>query len=88
MTATMEQATKTEVVDRTTIEAEPDTDAAGENVLLPSHGGFDLGDMDLAAGDASSSSTPNPNNNPAPAGAGWCDRAYMCIEVMMYQVRS
>ena len=65
----MEQATRSEVTDRTQIEAEVETDATGENVLIKDMGhGFDLTDMDVSAGDASSSGAA-ASSTPAAAGS-------------------
>ena len=59
MTASMEQAATTMVSDRTTVDAEVNLDASGENVLLRDDAHrFDFGSFDaMEPGDAASSST-------------------------------
>ena len=66
----MEQAHRTEITDRTTVEAEVDMDATGENVLIRDEmHGFDFEDMSVAPGSSGASSSNAPPANPgAPSG--------------------
>ncbi|CAE7893247.1 unnamed protein product [Symbiodinium necroappetens] len=70
-TASMEQAHRTEITDRMTMEAEPDMDEKGENVLIRDDcHGFNLSDFDIGAG-ASASGAGSSSDNPGMlAGSG------------------
>ena len=62
----MEQAHKSEIIDKTTAEAEVDMDASGENLVLKDAGlTFDLGDFSCGLPAGSGSSTA------ASATGGW-----------------
>ena len=60
-TASMEQAHRTEVIDRTSMEAEADMDANGENILIRDglHS-FDLDEFSCGVPSGASSSTGTP----------------------------
>ena len=59
-TASMEQAHRTELIDRTSMEADADMDASGENILIRDglHS-FDLDDFSCGIPSGASSSTPS-----------------------------
>ena len=68
-TASMEQAHRTEITDRMTMEAEPDMDEKGENVLIRDDcHGFNLSDFDIGAGASASGAGSSSDNPGMPAG--------------------
>ena len=67
--ASMEQAHRTELTDRTTFEAAPDMDEKGENIVIRDEcHDFDFSDFSCGAPSASGSSGGNAPNPHVPGG--------------------